>query len=158
MKYRARSRFAARGVPTTFTTFGSVRSSGRVISAAMVAGALVASLLLAWTSLRSSLLILGGASLLATVACLGRLRGLDALSRQRSEALAGRVAVVQALPIAAGVPQIVIEQLASASQFSIAIDMRPESSRLAHMMSLTMRASRSASPEITSSSPLRCDS
>ena len=46
----------------------------------------------------------------------------------------------------------------SASQLPIAIDIRPESSRLAQRMSLTIRASRSASLATTSSSPSRCDS
>jgi CRP-like cAMP-binding protein len=73
--------------------------------------------LLASTSLRSSFLILGAATLLATLGCLGWLRGLDALSRRRAEELAARVAVVERLPIAAGVPRLVLEQLASAAQF-----------------------------------------
>ena len=84
---------------------------------AMVAGALLASFLLASTSLRSSFLILGGATLLATLGCLGWLRGLDALSRRRADELAARVAVVERLPIAAGVSRLILEQLASASQF-----------------------------------------
>jgi hypothetical protein len=46
----------------------------------------------------------------------------------------------------------------AALQLSIAIDICPESSRLAQRMSLTMRASLSASLEMTSSSPERCDS
>ena len=88
-----------------------------VAVAAMVVGALLASLLLALTSLRTSFLILGGIAVLATFGCLGWLRGLDALSRRRADALAERVAVVERLPIAAGVPRLVLEQLASASQF-----------------------------------------
>ncbi|HEY6835171.1 MAG TPA: MFS transporter [Gaiellaceae bacterium] len=84
--------------------------------AAMVAGALVAPVLLAWTSLRGSLVILGLATVLITALCLAWLRGLDALSRQRADALASRVAVVERLPLVAGAPQLVIEQLASASQ------------------------------------------
>jgi hypothetical protein len=87
-----------------------------VAVAAMVAGALLAPVLLAWTSLRRSLVILGLGALLTTLLCGVLLRGLDALSRQRAEALASRVAVVQRLPIVAGVPQLVVEQLASASQ------------------------------------------
>jgi hypothetical protein len=87
-----------------------------VAVAAMVAGALLAPILLAWTSLRSSLVILGLAALLTTLLCLAWLRGLDALSRGRAEALASRVAVVKRLPLIAGAPRLVIEQLASASQ------------------------------------------
>ena len=44
------------------------------------------------------------------------LRGLDELSRQRAELLASRVAIIERLPITAGAPQVVLEQLASASQ------------------------------------------
>ena len=45
-----------------------------------------------------------------------------------------------------------------ALQLTMATPICPESRRLAQRMSLTMRASRSASLEITSSNPLRCDS
>jgi MFS family permease len=109
---------------TALARVASAESLGRLMGVveavavgAMVAGALLASLLLASTSLRSSFLVLGGATLLATVGCLGWLRGLDALSRRRAEELAARVAVVERLPIAAGVPRLVLEQLASAAQF-----------------------------------------
>lgn len=87
-----------------------------VAVAAMVAGALLAPVLLAWTSLRTSLAILGLAALLATLLCLALLRGLDALSSRRAEELASRVSIVERLPLAAGAPQLVVEQLASASQ------------------------------------------
>ena len=46
----------------------------------------------------------------------GRLRGLDVLSEQRAEALSARVAAIEDLPIVVGVPRLVVEQLASASQ------------------------------------------
>jgi MFS family permease len=84
---------------------------------AMVAGAVLAPVLVASTSLRASLLILGAAALLITL--LGRLglRGFDALSAQRADALASRVKVLQDLPVTVGVPQMVLEQLASAAQF-----------------------------------------
>ncbi len=83
---------------------------------AMVLGALVAPILLEWTSLTTSLLILGGAAVLVTFASRAGLRGLDALSRTRAEALASQVAVLQKLPIMTGVPFSVVEQLAAASQ------------------------------------------
>ena len=108
---------------TTLARVAPAESLGRLMGvveavavAAMVAGALLAPVLLAWTSLRRSLVILGLGALLTTLLCGVLLRGLDALSRQRAEALASRVAVVQRLPIVAGVPQLVVEQLASASQ------------------------------------------
>src|SRR5499427_451004 len=97
---------------------------GRVIGifdavsvAAMVAGAVLAPVLLALTSLRASLLILGGVALAVTLGCGFGLRGLDALNARRADALASRVKVLQGLPVTVGVPQIVLEQLAAAGQF-----------------------------------------
>jgi len=69
------------------------------------------------TSLRVSLLILGGAALLITLLCRLGLRGLDALSAQRADALASRVKVLHGLPVMVGEPQIVLEMIASAAQF-----------------------------------------
>ena len=82
---------------------------------AMVVGALLAPVLIDATSLDTSLLILGGAALLVTVACLLALRGLDALSARRAEAVASRLAVITGLPVTAGAPQLVLERLASAA-------------------------------------------
>jgi MFS family permease len=97
---------------------------GRVIGifdavsvAAMVAGAVLAPVLVALTSLRASLLILGAAAVLVTLLCGLGLRGLDALSARHADALASRINVLQALPVTAGVPRIVLEQLAAAAQF-----------------------------------------
>ena len=108
---------------TTLARLAPAESLGRLMGvieavavAAMVVGALLAPALLAWTSLRGSLRILGLASVLATLLCVAGLRGLDTLSRQRAEALASRVAVVERLTIVAGSPQLVVEQLASAAQ------------------------------------------
>jgi MFS family permease len=83
---------------------------------AMVAGALLAPALLAATSLRGSLWILGLTAVVTTLVCGAFLRGLDALSLRRVEAVASRVAVVERLPIVAGAPALVVEQLASSSQ------------------------------------------
>ena len=85
--------------------------------AAMVAGAVLASVLVASTSLRASLLILGTAALAITLLCGLGLRGLDALNARRADALTSRVKVLQGLPVMVGVPQIVLEQVASAAQF-----------------------------------------
>jgi MFS family permease len=97
---------------------------GRVIGifdaasvAGMVAGAVLAPVLVASTSLRASLLILGGVALAITLGCGLGLRGLDALNARRADALASRVKVLQGLPVTVGVPQIVLEQLAAAAQF-----------------------------------------
>ena len=93
---------------------------GRVIGifdavsvAAMVAGAVLAPVLVALTSLRASLVILGAAAMAITLLCGLGLRGLDALNAQRADALASSVKVLQGLPVTVGVPQIVLEQLAS---------------------------------------------
>jgi len=97
---------------------------GRVIGvffavsrAAIIAGAVLASVLVASASLRASLLILGAVALAITLLCGFGLRGLDALNAQRAGALASRVKVLQGLPVTVGVPQIVLEQLAAAAQF-----------------------------------------
>jgi MFS family permease len=88
-----------------------------VSKAAIIAGAVLASVLVTSASLRASLLILGGVALAVTLAGGLGLRGLDALSAQRADALASRVKVLQRLPVTVGVPQIVLEQLAAAAQF-----------------------------------------
>jgi MFS family permease len=82
---------------------------GRVIGifdaasvAATVAGAVLAAALVVSTSLRASLLILGAAALLITLLCGLGLRGLDALSARRADALALRVQVLQGLPVTVG--------------------------------------------------------
>ena len=84
--------------------------------AAMVAGAVLAPIVITWTSLTASFLVLGALTLIVTLGCLARLRGLDVLSKQRAEALSARVAAIEDLPIVVGVPRLVVEQLASASQ------------------------------------------
>jgi MFS family permease len=84
--------------------------------AAMVGGAALAPLIISWTSLTTSLIVLGSATLLVLALCRVSLRGLDALSRERAQSLASRVAVLQRLPIVTGTSQAVLEQLASASQ------------------------------------------
>jgi MFS family permease len=86
-------------------------------SAAIIAGAILAPVLVTSTSLRSSLLVLGGIAVLITLLCGLGLRGLDALSAHRAEALASRVKVLEGLPVTVGVQQIVLEQLAAAAQF-----------------------------------------
>ena len=84
--------------------------------AAMIAGAVFAPLLVHWTSLRTSLAILGLAAVVTILVCRAVLAGLDAVSRARAEFLASRVAVIERLPIAVGAPRVVLEQLAAASQ------------------------------------------
>lgn len=84
--------------------------------AAMVGGAVIASILVKATSLQSSFWILGGVTVLVAVTAAGRgLRGLDAASQKRTEALASRLAIVERLPITEGTSQLVLEQLASSS-------------------------------------------
>ena len=74
------------------------------------------SLIITWTSLTTSLIVVSVVTLVATVLCRVGLRGLDKLSRERSALLASRVAAIQRLPVVAGAPLVVLEQLASASQ------------------------------------------
>jgi MFS family permease len=84
--------------------------------AAMVGGAVLASILVKATSLQSSFWILGAVTVLTALAAAGRgLRGLDAASQKRTEALASRLAIIERLPITQGTPQLVLEQLASSS-------------------------------------------
>jgi CRP-like cAMP-binding protein len=82
----------------------------------MVVGAVLAATLVKTTSLSSSFWILGAAASGVAVASLLGLRGLDEASRKRSEALAQRLSIVEQLAITQGTPQLVLEQLASASQ------------------------------------------
>jgi MFS family permease len=84
--------------------------------AAMVGGAVLASALVNATSLEGSFWILGVATVVVAVSCVVGLRGLDEASRRRTEELASRLDVVEGLPVTAGVPQLVLEQLASASE------------------------------------------
>ena len=83
--------------------------------AAMVGGAVLASILVNAASLEQSFWILGGAALLVALTCSLGLRGLNEASRKRTEALASRLAIMERLPVTQGTPQIVLEQLASAS-------------------------------------------
>jgi CRP-like cAMP-binding protein len=83
---------------------------------AMVAGAVLASILVKTTSLDRSFWILGAGTVAVAVTCVLGLRGLDEASRQRTEALARRLAMIEHLPITEGTPQLALEQLASASQ------------------------------------------
>ncbi len=84
--------------------------------AAMMGGAVLAAVLVRTTSLSESFWILGTFAVGLALASLAGLRGLDAASRARSEQLAARLAIVEDLPITQGTPQLVLEQLASASQ------------------------------------------
>ncbi len=84
---------------------------------AMIAGAVLAPVLVEVTSLRTSLVVLGAAAIAITLGCGLGLRGLDALSAKRADALASRVKILQGLRITVGVPRIVLEQLAAAGQF-----------------------------------------
>ncbi len=85
--------------------------------AAMVGGAVLASILVKATSLESSFWILGGVTVgVALVAASRGLPGLDEASQQRTEALASRLRIVERLPITQGTPQLVLEQLASSSE------------------------------------------
>ena len=81
----------------------------------MVAGAVLASVLVNTISLTSSFWILGAGCCPAALACIRGLRGLDDASRRRTETLERRLAT-PSVPITQGTPQLALEQLASASQ------------------------------------------
>jgi biotin carboxylase/MFS family permease len=84
--------------------------------AAMIAGALLASLLVQATSLRASFVILGAAAIGVTL--LGRLGllWLDAANARQVDELAERIAVLEGIPIAHGLPRLTTERIASSSQ------------------------------------------
>jgi MFS family permease len=84
--------------------------------AALLTGAVVAPLLIGWTSLTTSLIVLGAAAVAVVLAARVALSGLDALSGTRAAALASRIAVIERLPVVAGAPRPALEQLAGASQ------------------------------------------
>jgi MFS family permease len=84
--------------------------------AALLAGAVVAPLLIGWTSLTMSLVALGTVAVAVVLASRVALAGLDVLSRERAEALASRIAVIERLPVVTGAPRPALEQLARASQ------------------------------------------
>ena len=85
--------------------------------AAMVAGAVLAPILIAATSLGTSLVVLGVGTIVVTAVGRVGLRGLDALSARHLEALASRVRALEGLPVTVGVAQLVLEQLASSAEF-----------------------------------------
>lgn len=108
---------------TVLTRIVPSEALGRVVGVfdafsvlAMVAGALLAPVLIDWMSLDVSLFVLGGAALVVTFACAFMFRGLDAVTARRAEALASRIDVIKRLPVATGAPPLVIERLASAAQ------------------------------------------
>ena len=98
-------------------TLGRVAGLFHAMSvAAMVGGAVLASILIDATSLKGSLWLLGSGALIVAVSCRLGLRGLDAASQRRADALASRLVIIEQLPVTVGVPQLVLEQLASASE------------------------------------------
>jgi len=82
----------------------------------MLAGAALAAVLIDVTSLSVSFVVLGVTALVVVLGSRPALGGLDALSRERAEFLASRVAVIDKLPVVAGVPRLVLERLARSSQ------------------------------------------
>jgi biotin carboxylase/MFS family permease len=108
---------------TTLARIVAPEALGRLIGifeagsvAAMVAGALLAPIAIEATSLKVSFLILGGASIAAVMLGWIALRGLDAASMRRAGELASRVEVIQRLPLAVGLPRLILERMAAASQ------------------------------------------
>ena len=97
---------------------------GRVIGvldsaliAAMIAGALLAPLLVQATSLRASFVIVGAATIGVTLLGGLGLRWLDAANARQVDELAERIAVLDGMPITEGLPRLTTERIASSSQF-----------------------------------------
>jgi MFS family permease len=108
---------------TTLARIGPREALGRLFGtfdaasvAAMLAGALLAPVVISATSLDGSFLILGLGSLLITAVSGLRTLGLDALSREHVDALASRVEVLEGLEVTIGLPRLALEQLASSAQ------------------------------------------
>ena len=79
--------------------------------AMMLAGAALAPVLIDVTSLSVSFVVLGVTALVVALGSRAALGGLDALSRERAEFLGSRVAVIDKLPVVAGVPRLALERL-----------------------------------------------
>lgn len=84
--------------------------------AAMITGALLASLVVEAVSLGASLLLLGGVALAVAVSGLMGLRGLDDIRGRRLDSLATRLRLVAGMPFADSAPPAVLEQLAGAAR------------------------------------------
>ena len=82
---------------------------------AMIAGAVLATVVMETASLRTSFIVLGGTSIGVVAAAGFALRGLDAAAGRRRDLFASRVALIEGLQLAAGVPRLVLERLASGS-------------------------------------------
>ena len=85
--------------------------------AAMITGAVLASVLVPTVGLATSFVVLGTIAIATAVICTTALRGLDVRNRDRAEALAERVAAIEGLPVVAGSPQVVLETLAARAQW-----------------------------------------
>ena len=108
---------------TVLTRIGPADMLGRLIGvfdsaliAAMIAGALLAPLLVQATSLRASFVILGAGAIGVTLLGGLGLRWLDAANARRVDELAERVAVLERMPIIQGLPRLTTERIASSAQ------------------------------------------
>jgi carnosine synthase len=109
---------------TVLTRIAPADTIGRLIGvldsaliATMIAGALLAPVLVELTSLRASFVILGAAAIGVTLIGWFGLRWLDAANARQVDELAGRIAVLEGMPIAQGLPRLTTERIASSSQF-----------------------------------------
>lgn len=92
--------------------FGAVDG---ICVAAMVLGALVAPPTVSLLGLRGSLLVLGGAAVVSSLACYPVLRGLDRLSTAVADALAPRLAAMAEVDVFNGAPQRALEEMAGSA-------------------------------------------
>jgi carnosine synthase len=83
---------------------------------AMVAGAVLAPLVITMTDLKSSFIILGIASMATALLSRLGMRGLDEAINRRADELASRITLIERLPFIAGASPLVVERLAASAQ------------------------------------------
>jgi CRP-like cAMP-binding protein len=98
---------------TAPTATAALRS---MVDACSLGGALVAAILLAATSVMTTMVVTAALGLATVAGAALRLGGLDTANTSVLDRLASRIAVLERLPIIAAAPRHVVEQLAAASQ------------------------------------------
>ena len=83
---------------------------------AMIAGAVLAPVVITATDLDTSFIILGVVSMAAALFGALGMRGLDERTNRRADELAAHVALIETLPFVAGATPLVIERLAAAAR------------------------------------------
>ncbi len=94
---------------------GGATAVRTLVGWAAVLGAILAATVAQLGDLSAGLVGVGALALVVSAVAASRLRGLDAVSAQRTGVLAERVAVLRRLPVVAGSPSLVVELLADAA-------------------------------------------